>query len=103
MLDVSFVGLDQVALKLHQLLLQLRNKYPKDFGLVVAIYLEYIFVFILVMNEFWNNNGGQNLLVRRGPGHRKLKFHVVYTQNLALSLGNITIPRNRNYIVKNKL
>lgn len=93
-LDVLFMCLNQVTLELQKFLLEDRNQMLPDIATVLGSDLEDVFVLVLVVNELHKSNGACELLVVLSSGDGKDELHVEDTQNLALSLRDITVSRH---------
>lgn len=106
MLNIFLVSADQVGLEFDELGLHQRNQVLFDVRGVFTFNVEDVLVVVLIMEEFVQGDGrGERaiFLLLLGTFHRKSKLHVVDTQSLAFSLGNITVTVHRGDLGDNKL
>ena len=100
------MGANQIALELDEFSFHQRNQVFLDMSGVVAFHHKNVLVVVLVVEELVQSDGageGAVLLVLLGTQHGKSKLHIVNTQSLALSLGDITVARNSSDFSDNKL
>lgn len=91
MLDILFVRCNQVALELHQLGPQHRNKMLLDLDYMVSRNVEDVFILVLIVDKLRYSDGGGLGVIPHGHRDSELQLHVVDAQTLTLSLSNVTV------------
>ncbi|WPK27090.1 hypothetical protein PUMCH_004463 [Australozyma saopauloensis] len=104
MLHILFVCLDEIGLELLELCSDNWNKQLLNVRCILRGDHKHILILILIVEKLVDRYRGANILflVLLGSTNREQKLHVVNAQRLALSLGDITVSRDRVDTVDDK-